>query len=81
MIEPHISGPSHTLYELGRIVLTFGLIGLGIWIVIRLMVGAGKRGSDHRASGVNRQQRQQRYCSAGWYRKKQMSDKKRVLIL
>ena len=57
MIEPHIPGVNHTLYELGRIVLTFALIGLAIWIVITLMVRAGNRKSDHGGSGVNRQQR------------------------
>ena len=50
-------GSNHTLYELGRIVLTFALIGLAIWLVITLMVRAGNRGSNRGVSGVNRQQR------------------------
>ncbi len=57
VIESHLAEPSHTFYELVRIVLTFGLIGLGIWIVIKLMLRSGKRASDHRVGGVNRQQR------------------------
>ena len=57
VIDPHISGANHTLYEIGRIALTFALIGLAIWMVIKLMVRAGNRGSDRGVSGVNRQQR------------------------
>ncbi len=56
MIEPH-TGSSDTLYELGRIALVFGLIGAGIWIVIKVILRSGKRGSSHKQFGINRQQR------------------------
>jgi flagellar biogenesis protein FliO len=57
MIEPHTPGSSDTLYEIGRIALAFGLIGIGIWIVIKLMLRSGKRGLSNKHLGINRQQR------------------------
>ena len=57
MFDSHISGSNHTLYELGKIVLTFAIIGLAILIVIKLMVRSGNRASDRGVGGVNRQQR------------------------
>ncbi len=57
MIEPHTPGSSDTLYELGRIVLVFGFIGLGVWIVSKLMLRSGKRRLSNKHLGTNRQQR------------------------
>lgn len=43
VIESHISETSDAFYELTRLVLTCGLIGIGIWVVIKLMVRSGKK--------------------------------------
>lgn len=57
MIESHISESSHSVYEIARIVLTFGLIGIGLWIMVALMVRSGKQQLGRRMHGVNRQAR------------------------
>ena len=57
VIQSHLSETGGTLYELVRIVLTFGLIGLGVWIVIKLMLRSGRKGRGKRVAGMNRQQR------------------------
>lgn len=57
MIESHVSESNGTFYELARIVLTFALIGIGIWAVIKLMVRSGKKNRGKRIAGINRQQR------------------------
>lgn len=57
VIESHLFETSDTFNELARIVLTFGLIGMGLWVVIKLMVRSGKKDRDKRRAGVNRQQR------------------------
>ncbi len=51
MIEPHTPGLSDTLYELCRIVIVFGLIGIGTWIVLKLMLRSGKRGLSNKHLG------------------------------
>jgi len=55
-MEPHTLGSSDTLYQLGRIGLIFGLIGIAVWLVIKLMLRSGKRVSNDQL-GMNRQQR------------------------
>ena len=57
MIESHVYESSHTLYELGKIVLSFGLICLGLWIMVTLMVRSGNRQRGRRGGGINRQTR------------------------
>ena len=57
VIDPHTSGSSDTFYELGRIALTFGLIGTGVWIVIKLMLRSGQRALGKKHHGSNRRQR------------------------
>ena len=57
MIDAQTTGSSATLYELGRIALVFGLIGLGVWIVTKLILHSGKRGLNDKHLGINRQQR------------------------
>lgn len=57
MIASHLFETSDTFNELARIVLTFGLIGIGIWVVIKLMVLSSKKGRGKSLGGINRQQR------------------------
>lgn len=57
MIDPHAIASSGILNELGRIALVFGLIGLGVWLVTKLILRSGKRGLNDRHLEINRQQR------------------------
>lgn len=57
MIDPHTTESSATLYELGRIALIFGFLGLGVWIATKLILRSGKRGLNDKHLGINRQQR------------------------
>ena len=57
MIDLHLFETSNTFNELARIVLTFGLIGMGLWVIIKLLVRSGKKDRDKRLAGVNRQHR------------------------
>lgn len=57
MIDAHDHGSGDTLYELGRIVLFFGLLGIGLWIFLKLMLRSYRRGSRNGHIGVNRHRR------------------------
>ena len=57
MIESDLAETGDTFYELARLVLTFGLIVIGVWIVIKLIVHSGKKDRGKRVAGINRQQR------------------------
>ena len=57
MIESNLTETGDMFYELARLVLTFGLIAIGVWVVIKLMVRSLKRARGKRVAGINRQHR------------------------
>ncbi|HKO42381.1 MAG TPA: hypothetical protein VJU84_03770 [Pyrinomonadaceae bacterium] len=76
MIEPHTSGTSHTLYELGRIALVFALIGIGTWLVLKLMLRSGKRGLSKKHLQSNRQQRRAEQAAMKRRRRQSAQDRR-----
>ena len=77
MIELHKLGLSDTLYELGRIASVFGLIAIGIWIVIKVILRSGKRRSGNKPFGINREQRRAELAKRKRKRRQSAHDSRR----